>query len=129
MELILALAILCGAIAMLGELSRLGMTYADYARDATQAQLLCQGKLDEIVAGVSLPEAEQDVPFDPIDENEIQSEWLYSVEVAPLDEEGLTEVRVTVTQDVPAQKRPVEITLVRWMIDSSMTSSETGEEL
>lgn len=129
LELILALAILCGAIAMLGELSRLGMTYADYARDATQAQLLCQGKLDEIVAGVSLPEAEQDVPFDPIDENEIQSEWLYSVEVAPLDEEGLTEVRVTVSQDVPAQKRPVEITLVRWMIDSSMTSSETGEEL
>ena len=129
LELILALAILAGAIAAIGELSRQGMRYADYARDATQAQLLCQGKLDEIIAGVSLPESEQDVPFEPIDENETESEWLYSVEVTPIEEEGLMEVRVTVTQDLPAIKRPVEVTLVQWMIDSSATSSETGEEL
>lgn len=129
LEVILALAILCGAIAVLGELSRQGMDYADYARDATQAQMLCQSKLDEIVAGLSLPEPEQDVPCEPIDENETESEWLYSVDVNPLDEEGLMEVRVTVTQDLPALKRPVEISLVRWMVDSSMESSETGDEL
>jgi len=123
LEVILALAILGGAIAVLGELSRLGMRNAQYARDVTQAQLLCESKLAEITAGLSPLESEQGTPFETADET-AASDWLYSVDVTPIDEDGLLEVRVTVTQDLPTEKRPVEFSLVRWMVDPEIESSE-----
>ena len=125
LEIILALAILCGAMTVLGELSRLGMRNAEYARDVTQAQLLCECKLAEITAGLTLPEPAQDVRFEPQDEEtEAESEWLYSVEVNSVGEEGLVEVRVTVTKDMPAEKRPAQFSLVRWLVDSGAALSE-----
>ena len=125
LELILALAILCGAITALGELSRGGMRYAQRARDMTQAQLLCESKLAEIAAGLTPAESQDSVPFEATDDG-AESEWLYSVEVAPLDEEGLVEVRVVVAKDVPARKRPVEFPLVRWMVDPSIETTEAA---
>ena len=120
LEIILSLAILCGAIATLGELSRLGMRQAEKARDLTQAQLLCQSKLAEITAGLAPAEAQESVPFEPTDD-EAESEWLYSIEVNPAAEAGLLEVRVTVTKDLPETRRPVEFSLVRWVVDQSQT--------
>lgn len=125
LELILALAILCGAITALGELSRGGMRYAQRARDMTRAQLLCESKLAEIAAGLTPAEPQDSVPFETT-EDEAESEWLYSVEVAPLDDEGLLQVRVVVAKDVPAQKRPVEFPLVRWMVDPSIETTEAA---
>jgi type II secretion system protein I len=125
LELILALTILCGAVAALGEACRNGMRYAQYARDITQAQLLCESKLAEITAGVTPAEAQESVPFEAT-EDEAESEWLYSIEVTPLDDEGLIQVRVTVTKDVPASKRPVEFPLVRWMVDPSIETTEAA---
>ena len=123
LEVILAMAILCVAVAVLGEASRQGMRYARYARDLTQAQLLCESKLAEIAAGLTPAEAQQDVPFETTEED-AESEWLYSIDVTPLDEAGLSEVRVTVVQNVPEHKRPVEFSLVRWIAASSSESSE-----
>jgi type II secretion system protein I len=125
LELILALAILCGAITALGELSRGGMRYAQRARDMTRAQLLCESKLAEIAAGLTPAEPQDSVPFEAT-EDEAESEWLYSVEAAPLDDEGLIQVRVVVTKDVPPQKRPVEFPLVRWMVDPSIETTEAA---
>ncbi|MFH1269180.1 MAG: prepilin-type N-terminal cleavage/methylation domain-containing protein [Planctomycetota bacterium] len=123
LEVILALAILGGAIAVLGELSRLGMRSAEHARDLTQAQLLSESKLAEITSGLTPPEPEQGVPCEPIDEEEgDEPEWHYSVEVTSVGEEGLLEVRVTVTKDLPTEQKPVEFTLVRWMVESSGAS-------
>ena len=51
MEVILSIAILASATVLLGELTRFGMRNAAIARDLTQAQLLCESKLNEIVAG------------------------------------------------------------------------------
>jgi type II secretion system protein I len=116
LEIILALAILCGAIATLGELSRLGMRQAERARDLTQAQLLCESKLNEIVAGLTPLEAQDGVPFEST-EDQAESEWLYSIEVASVAEDGLAQVRVTVTKDMPSGRRAVEFSLVRWVMD------------
>jgi general secretion pathway protein I len=58
LEVILALAILTGAVAVLGEIVRLGIRNAQVARDTTQAQLLCESKLAEITAGI--------IPSDPV---------------------------------------------------------------
>ncbi len=120
LEIILSLAILCGAIATLGEVSRLGMRQAERARDLSQAQLLCQSKMAEITAGLIAAEAQEGVPFEPA-EDELESEWLYSIEVNAASEEGLLEVRVTVAKDLPDTRRPVEFALVRWIVDESET--------
>jgi len=120
---ILALAILCGAVATLGELSRLGMRSAERARDVTQAQLLCESKMAEITAGLASAESDEDVPLSE-SEDETETEWLYSVEATPLDQQGLMEIRVTVTKNLPAEQHPAESSLVRWMVDESAVSSE-----
>ncbi len=124
LEVILALAILAGAIAVLGELTRGGLDHARRARDLAQAQLLCESKMAEILAGYEALEAVSDVPFGT---GRIP-DWLYSVETLSLDQDGLLELRVTVEQDLPPEKRPVECTLVRWMIDPAVFATEETTE-
>ena len=48
LEVILAIAILGGAIAAIGELVRLGVRSASYAKQPTQAHLLCDTRMAEI---------------------------------------------------------------------------------
>ncbi len=112
----LALAILGGAIVVLGEAGRFALENARVARDLATAQLLCESKLAEIVCGMELPDpvqgaflADGPAPGAPA--------WLYSIDTATIDQQGLLAVQVTVTQDLPPEKRPIECTLVRWMID------------
>ncbi len=121
LEVVLALAILAGAIAVLGELGRMGLRNARFARDMTQAQLLCESKLAEIAAGITLPEPVNSARFEQ-EVGDGQIDWLYSIETADVDQQGLLSVRVTVAQDLPAEKLPVEFSLQRWIIDSSSTS-------
>jgi general secretion pathway protein I len=116
LEVILARAILAGAIAVLGEASRIGLENARIARDMTYAQLLCESKLAEITSAPEPPTPEEGIPFGTV-EDPSEPDWLYSVEVTPIDTEGLLEIRVTVIKDLPQQQRPVEMSLIGWMID------------
>ncbi len=119
LEVILALAILSGAIAVLGELARQGLENTRIARELACAQLICESKMAEIVAGAELPETVQGLPVETI---EVPGEtgWLYSIEVSETGQPGLISVAVTVVQDIPSQSRPVQCTLVRWMLDPSL---------
>ena len=76
LEVILALAILAGALASLGEVVRLSGEHANYARDHSQAQLLAASKLAEITAG-----AEELTNVAPT-RFKIDSDppWLYSIQ-------------------------------------------------
>lgn len=123
LEVILALAILTGAIAVLGELARLGLRNARITRDVTYAQLLCESKLAEITAGITLPEPCPPTPCGTVIDPR-EADWLYSIEIAPVDEEGLVAVRVRVIQDLAPEKRPVEFALVRWIVDPGVELSE-----
>ena len=123
--MILALAILAGSIAVLGEVSRNGMNNARITRDLTVAQLLCESKMAEITAGITLPEAVFDVPFDTTDDP-AKPDWLYTIEATPTGDEGLLVVRVIVTKDLPTEKHPVKFALTRWIVDPSL-ESETPE--
>jgi len=120
LEVILALAILTGAIAVLGEVARQGMRCGRIARDTARAKLLCESKLNEITAGIaplsSVSAAQCDVQFTPSD-----PPWVYSVDVSQADEAGFVVVTVTVTQDVDPLSRPVKVSLVRWMLDPNYT--------
>ena len=116
LEVILALAILGGAIAVLGEAAQLAMRNAAFTRDMARAQLLCESKLAEITAGITSAEPLQRTiienaagPGEPV--------WLYSIETASLDDDGLRSVRVTVARDLSAEKHPVTFSLVRWITE------------
>ena len=130
LEVVLALAILTGSIAVLGEVVRLGLRNAQVARDMSQAQLLCESKMAEITSGITPAEPVSQAAFDPL---EVAGEtgttltggeetWLYSIETEVLDEDGLMAVRVIVTQGDEVQ-RPVRFKLVRWMLDSAAEAS------
>jgi prepilin-type N-terminal cleavage/methylation domain-containing protein len=118
LEVILALAILVGAIAVIGELIATGTRAAGAARDLTQAQLLCESKLNEITAGILIPDPVQGAPI------ETDMEWLYSIDLFPSDQNGIVAVKVTVYQDLPVERRPVTFSLVRWLQDPGIELPE-----
>jgi type II secretion system protein I len=126
LEVILALAILGGAIAVLGEAARLALRNAEFTRDMARAQLLCESKLAEIMAGVILAEPIQRAVIENA-ASPGEPNWLYSIEKASLDDEGLLSVRVTVVRDLPQEKHPVTFSLVRW-IDNSQTSDTENSD-
>lgn len=74
LEVVLALAILTGAVVVLGELVRSGLRSAQLARDLSQAELWCETIAQEIAAG-ALPA--QNVEHSPIQD---APGWFYSIE-------------------------------------------------
>ena len=117
----LAIAILGGALATLGQLVRIGARSSATVRDLTQGQLLCENKLAEIAAGVVPPEAvSQEVA-------EETGEWLVSVDVQPVDDLGLLGVTVLVEQDPDYAARPVSVQLTRWMVDPAVDQAAAEE--
>lgn len=129
LEVILALGILGGAVAVLGEVSRSAMEHARFARDMTIAELLCETKMAEITSGMTALEAVVDEPMDTTDDPDAV-DWLYTIEVEEIDSDtGLSAVRVTVVKDVPTEKHPAQFSLTRWIVDSSGASSETSESV
>jgi general secretion pathway protein I len=127
LEVILALAILAGAIAVLGEIARNGIESTRIARGLTFAQLLCESKMAEIAAGIELPDPVARARIENIDDP-TQLNWVYSVEAETTEIEGLLAVRVIVTQDLPEEQRPVHCALVRWMADPNIETEDMSSE-
>jgi prepilin-type N-terminal cleavage/methylation domain-containing protein len=111
LEVMLAIAILGLALATMGELVRIGTQAAGESRDLTKAQILCEGLMSELAAGVIPLESAEETPL------ELDPEWTYSVTVGPVDEGGLLGVTVMVQKVLEEGERPVYFTLSRWMID------------
>jgi prepilin-type N-terminal cleavage/methylation domain-containing protein len=118
-EVILALVILGGALAILGEVMQLANSSAVDARAETQAQLIANSVMDEIIAGVQEDSPVSRQPLEVVD----ATRWLYSVETGTSDIEGVYPLVVTVEQDLEARFNPVKFRLVRWM----PTVPETSE--
>ena len=116
LETVLAIAILGGALAILGESVRLGTMAAADARETTMAQLLCEGKLAELTSGLQPLIATSAAPV------EVAPDWQYTVQVEQSAQQGLIMVGVTVTRDASQSSRPVSVTLYRWIIDPNMTA-------
>lgn len=117
LEVVLALAILAGSAAAIGELVRQGVRHVQVARDATQAQLLCESKLAELNAGLIPPEPAASVPIDGAEG------WLYSIEIQTLEIQGVIGVQLTVEQDASGASRPVRQTVVQWMPDPATVAA------
>lgn len=123
LEVILALAILAGAIAVLGEVSSMGMRNARLAKDLTYAQLLCESKLAEIVAGIESATAQQGTPLGTVSDSS-EPDWLYSVETTPASQTGLVKLQVTVYKELPGEKHPPRFSLTCWIPDPDATTKE-----
>jgi hypothetical protein len=125
LEVVLSLAILGGAVAVAGELARIGIENARIARDLTYAQLLCESKMAEIAAGIEASDPVQGVSFETTSERG-DIDWLYSIESEPLDDVALIAVRVTVYKDLPPQSKPISFSMNRWLIDSESETTDLG---
>jgi len=117
LEVILAIAILGGALAVIGQLLRIGSQNAAMARDLTLAQLYCETKVNEILIGSILPEAISDVE---LDETSAKGEWLYKIETTGTDTPGIIGVTVTVGQNPNIITRPVSYSISRLLVDPQM---------
>ena len=90
LEVILAIAILALSMAAIGELIRLGNESAGSAQEVSQAQILCESKLSEIVAGAQQPNPVNRAPL-PGDPG-----WYYSVALGPTENPDVMALTVTV---------------------------------
>ena len=113
LEVILAIAILGGALAIIGELIRIGARNAAIARDLTTAQLYCESKMSEAAAGVIDLE---NLETEQLDE---EGEWMCVITTEALDQQQLIAVKVTVGQNPDLFARPVSFSMTRWIVDPS----------
>ena len=126
MEILLATSILLGSLIVLGQLAAVGRRHAEDADALTTAQLLCQTKLNEILAGL---EPIRSVEDEPVAE---APGWVYSVEIESVGRLGLSSLQVTVSEDVAELDEATEglrgerFALTRWIRDPDQ---EMREEL
>ena len=114
MEVLLATSILLACVVVLAQLAEVGRRNIVDVDELTTAQMICQSKLNEIVAGV--------VPLTAVEEATVADapDWVYSVELESLTSFDLVVVRVTVAGqpndvDSPSQRPKKSFTLTRWM--------------
>ncbi len=124
LEVMLALAILGGALAAIGELMRIGARNAEMARDLTTAQLICESTMAEIQLGFLPMQTAGPIA---VEDAQYQQDWLYTIVAEPLDQEGLTSIWLQIEQNPESFSRPVSFAVTRWMIDPTvvMATEET----
>jgi prepilin-type N-terminal cleavage/methylation domain-containing protein len=113
-EVILALAILAGAMVMLGELVRIGSRQARAARDASKGVVYCESIMAQIEATIIPVTGVSQAPVD-IDPN-----WVYSVVSQPTGITGLLDIVVVVRRADDTRAQPFEIKLQRRMVDPEL---------
>jgi len=126
LEVILAIAILLTSLAAIGHLVFNAYQNALRVKNLTRAQLICESILAELNAGSLALETIADAPVEDIDDT-VEPGWLYSIDIAQLDTNGLLSVQVTVSQDPSLVARPVQFTLTQWMIDPTVEFIQPGE--
>ncbi len=130
LEVILALAILVGALAVVSKLVELSARSALYARYHARAIELAGSKMAEVVAGAVPLDVVGAQPF----EQDPDFQWELDVADGPIS--GLKLVRVRVTPSATGRlaqlREPVAFELVRYVLDpdylASVTESTTADE-
>ena len=122
MEVLLSTALLMGCVVVLTELANVGRVHIQKAEKLAAAELICQSALNEILIGEAASETIERRPIAG------SPGWLVSVYTQPLEKHPLlTELEVTVAEDLPEDESAVEFTLTRWMFTPD-SQDESGEE-
>jgi hypothetical protein len=122
LEIILALAILAGSLAALGEVMRLADQNAAMTRDESKAQILASSIMDELVAGARELMAVDQVPVD----YDTEQLWIYSIALEPTAFDELVAVHVLVQQKLDPRLQPARFELVRWLSNPDYIPPATG---
>jgi prepilin-type N-terminal cleavage/methylation domain-containing protein len=122
LEIILALAILAGSLAALGEVMRLADQNAALTRDESEAQILAASVMDELISGARQLMAVTRTPF----MYDTEPQWLYSIAIEQTGYEQLVAVRILVEQDVDPKLQPARFELVRWLPNPDYVPPETA---
>ncbi len=101
LEVIMATAVLAGSVVVLLQVIYAGKGHIRNAEDYATAQLICQTRLNEILAGAK--------PLEAVEKEYLYEMpgWVLVVEVNPLAKSGLVELRVIVKQDASGGQFPV----------------------
>ena len=123
LEILLALAILGGSLAVLSQIAEIGTGAAREARDLSVCRILCQSKLSEVLldtaSGIS-PQNIMDAPLDSFDSASTMV-YTYNVEVQPGQLDGLLALRVSVRALEPDSSTPIAtFALTRWVVDPTL---------
>jgi general secretion pathway protein I len=124
LEIILALAILAGSLAALGEVMRLADQTASMTEGETQAQILAASIMDELICGSRSLSAvdgaqlstDSDVP------------WVYSIATESTNLDQLISVRVSVEQQLDARLQPARFEIARWLPNPDYTAPTSTDQ-
>jgi len=121
LEIMLASSIFLGSVIVLGRLATIGRDHAVSADQLSRAQILCQTRLNEILAGIEPLEA---LSSEPMLE---APDWEISVEVGPTAHEQLSELKVTVALIIEpdSRRRKEQFSLTRWV--PAALAGESGD--
>ncbi len=130
MEVIIALAILVGSVAVLSQLIDKAVRYAMRATDVTEAQSIANNVLTEILAGVRPWESITAERIDPL------LPWNVAVQIEPTEVTELDAITVAVFKQPPPGATPIDrdeaerraYRLVRW-VRRPVESLEVGDAI
>jgi len=113
LEVVLAMTILVGSFAVLGQLVTIAINGARNTRDLTRGQLLAESTMSEIGAGI--------VPAETLDAMPVVSNpgWLVSAVIQSTPHQGIIQVSV-ITQRETDLRGTSQYVLTRWMRDPSI---------
>jgi general secretion pathway protein I len=122
LEVILALAILAGSVAITGELLRGGILDSQSTRDLTRGEMVAESVMSQVVTGALAPSGVSDAAY------EDDTRWLYTIAVESGQQQGLLVVSVTVRRDAEAGIKVTPFRIVRWMVDPEYDASVTAAQ-
>lgn len=118
LEVVLALAILAVSAALLSQIARQASDNGRIAHRLATAQILCESKMSEVLAGaISLQANSWTEITDPVP----SGQWYYRVETLPAQRKDMVGVRLSVSDDPETTVgNPEVFFIVRWMIDPNL---------
>ncbi len=120
LEVLLALAILGGSLAVLSQIVGVGGDSASSARDLALCRLLCQAKMSEILVSGLTPAAVPSTPIASPDQSS-SAPFYYTLELAPAPVQGMLAVRISVQAMTSDETMPTaSFSITRWIIDPSL---------
>jgi prepilin-type N-terminal cleavage/methylation domain-containing protein len=121
LEVILSIAILGGAMVMIGQLYHLGYRSALQARLRNDANIIADSKMAELAAGV--------LPLESTGNSELPEYpgWSYSVDLQSSLQLGLFMATVTVSYGDESSNIPTSLSIVRFIPDPDYEPEEDEE--
>jgi general secretion pathway protein I len=117
LEVLLATSILIGSAIVLVELVTIGNRHASSARELSKSQLICETKLNEILAHAAPVAQVRPTP------SEEDPRWVVWIDLIPTVHEGLVALEVNAAYEPTPKKQRSRCTLVRWVRDPKSKSN------